>query len=111
MGMRKHDALPQPDSMIRERDRAEVDGNTPADYPLLARCESCHREIKIEAALGTGWKHTAAPRPPRGDEIAKLTEIADLYGGIAQLLQARAEAKACGGPIPQGDEGSDTAHE
>jgi hypothetical protein len=39
MGMRKHDALPQPDSMIRQRDGESVDGNTPADYPLLASTE------------------------------------------------------------------------
>ena len=62
--MRKHRAEPRPDSMIRERDRAKADGDRPADdYPLLARCESCRREIRIEA--GSGWKHTAAPRPPR----------------------------------------------
>jgi hypothetical protein len=94
MGMRKHDALPQPDSMIRQRDRTPVDGNTPADYPLLARCESCHREIRIDAAIGSkGWKHTAAPRPPRdrSDEIAKLEEFRDLYGEIAERLQSRPE--------------------
>ena len=49
--MNKHDAEPMPGSMVRERDRAEADGNTPAHYPLLARCQSCHREIRIEAAL------------------------------------------------------------
>jgi hypothetical protein len=39
--MRKHDALPQQEgSLLREHDRAEVDGETPADYPLLARCKS-----------------------------------------------------------------------
>src|SRR5450756_169133 len=89
MGMRKHDAEPMPDTMIRESDRAESDGNTPAHYPLLARCESCHREIRIEAALGIGWKHTAAPRPPRAGDIAKLTEIAGLYAGMVQQLQSR----------------------
>jgi hypothetical protein len=92
MGMRRHDALPMPDSMIRERDQEPADGNTPADYPLLGRCESCHREIRIEAAMGSvGWKHTAAPRPPRdrADEVAKLTEIAELYGEIAERLQER----------------------
>jgi hypothetical protein len=67
--MTKHDALPAQGSMIRERDRTPVDGNTPADYPLLARCTSCHREIRIEAAIGaTGWQHTAAARPPRAAE-------------------------------------------
>jgi hypothetical protein len=65
MGMRKHDAMPTVDTMIRGRDREPADGNVPADYPLFASCESCHREIRIEAALGSGWKHTAAPRPPR----------------------------------------------
>jgi hypothetical protein len=64
MGMRKHDAMPEEGTLIRERDRAEVDGNTPADYPLLARCHSCHRVIRIDAAFGSlGWMHTAAPRP------------------------------------------------
>jgi hypothetical protein len=65
VGMRKHDALPQQGTMRRESDSASVDGNTPADYPLLGRCDACHREIRIEAAMGSGWKHTAAPRPPR----------------------------------------------
>jgi hypothetical protein len=88
MGMTKHDALPQQGSLLREHDRAEGDGRTPADYPLLARCKSCHREIRIDAYLGSGWKHTAAPRPPRdrADEIARLTEVADLYGEIAERL-------------------------
>jgi hypothetical protein len=96
MGMRKHDALSEPDSMIRERDREPADGNTPADYPLLGRCESCHREIRIEAAMGSGWKHTAAPRPPRdrADEVAKLEEFRDLYGEIAERLQERAPRAA-----------------
>jgi hypothetical protein len=75
VGMRKHDAMPVPGSMIRERDRATVDGNVPADYPLLARCESCRREIRITAALGTGWKHTAAPRPPRELPVELPVEI------------------------------------
>ncbi len=65
MGMRKHDAQPTPDTMTRERDHAPVDGSTPDDRPLLARCQSCRREIRIAAAPGSVWKHTAAPRPPR----------------------------------------------
>jgi hypothetical protein len=92
MSMRRHDALPITDTMVRECDRSPVDGNTPADYPLLARCESCHREIRIEAALGSGgWKHTAAPRPPRDrpDEIAKLEEFRDLYADLAERLANR----------------------
>ena len=64
MGMRKHDAQPTPDTMTRERDRAPVDGTTPDDRPLLARCQSCRRQIRIAAAPGSAWKHTAA-RPPR----------------------------------------------
>jgi hypothetical protein len=90
VGMRKHDALPEPDSMIRERDKEPADGNTPADYPLLARCESCHREIRADIVDGRyAWKHTAAPRPPRdrADEVAKLEEFRDLYGEIAERLQ------------------------
>jgi hypothetical protein len=75
MGMRKHQAEPQPKSMIRERDRAPMDGNTPADYPLLARCDGCHREIRIDAALGEGWKHTAVPRlPTRVPEFREHTQ-------------------------------------
>jgi hypothetical protein len=89
--MRKHDALPMPDSTIREHDRTPVDGNTPADYPLLARCQSCHREIRIETALGNAWKHTAAPRPPRADEVAKLEESRELYGEIVERLRSRSE--------------------
>lgn len=75
VGMRKHDAEPQQDTMIRERDREPADGNTPADYPLIARCESCHREIRVEAALGSGWKHTAAPRPPRAANSDAVLEL------------------------------------
>jgi hypothetical protein len=93
--MNKHSAEPMTGSVIRESDRAESDGNTPAHYPLLARCESCHREIRIEAALGKGWKHTAAPRPPRprADDIAALTEVADLYAGMVRRLEERAASR------------------
>jgi hypothetical protein len=96
MGMYRHDALPESGTMTRESDGESVDGNTPADYPLLARCDSCHREIRIDAALGKGWRHTAAPRPPRdrSDEIAMLEEFRDLYGEIAERLQSRPELPA-----------------
>lgn len=91
MGMRKHDAQPIADTVIRETDRIPVDGNFPADYPLLGRCESCHREIRIESAIASGWKHTAAPRPPRdrADEIETLTEVTELYAEMVQRLQTR----------------------
>jgi hypothetical protein len=94
MGMRKHDALPKLDGeegLLRERDREPVDGKTPADYPLLARCQSCNREIRIESYLGSGWKHTAAPRPPKTDpdEIAVLERSRDLYGEVARRLEER----------------------
>lgn len=89
VGMTKHDAQPILESMIRERDGSVVDGNTPADYPMLARCKSCKRQIRIQAAIGSGWKHTAAPRPPREDETAKLTEVAEMYDDMVQRLQKR----------------------
>ncbi len=66
MGMRKHDAQPTPDTMTRERDHAPVDGSTPDDRPLLARCQSCRRQIRIAAAPGSVWKHTAPPRGTTG---------------------------------------------
>lgn len=88
--MYRHHAMPTPGSMIRDGDRQPVDGNTPADYPLLARCKSCNREIRIEAAVGSGWMH-AKPSSARdhADEIEKLTEVADLYGNMVQRLQRR----------------------
>jgi hypothetical protein len=94
MGMRKHDALPKTDGVLRERDRAPVDGKTSADYPLLGRCQSCNREIRIESYLGSGWKHTAAPRPPRPDDIAVLEKSAELYGALTQKLEERASQRA-----------------
>jgi hypothetical protein len=63
--MSMHNATPIPDTVIRERDHEHADGNTPADYPLLARCGSCHREIRIEVAMGSGWEHTFASGSPR----------------------------------------------
>lgn len=95
MGMRKHDALPKTDGeegLLRERDREPVDGKTPADYPLLAHCQSCNCEIRIESYLGSGWKHTAAPRPPKTDrdEIAVLERSRDLYGEVVRRLEERA---------------------
>jgi hypothetical protein len=76
VGMRKHDATPRQGTMIRERDRAPADSGTPGDYPLVARCESCDREIRIEAATPRirrgGWRHTAAPRPPRVAELCPV---------------------------------------
>ncbi len=66
MGMRKHDAQPTPDTMTRERDHAPVDGTTPDDRPLLARCQSCRRQIRIAADPGSVWKHTAAPAAAPG---------------------------------------------
>jgi hypothetical protein len=64
MGMYKHEALPERDSKTRERDGKQVSGTTPSDYPLLAKCRSCHRQIRAENALFADWKHTAAPRIP-----------------------------------------------
>jgi hypothetical protein len=66
MGMYKHQALPQRDTKTRASDGTQVSGTTPADYLLLARCQSCRRQIKAENALDADWKHTAAPRAPTG---------------------------------------------
>lgn len=64
MGMYKHEALPESDSKTRESDGKKVSGTTPADYPLLGKCEHCHREIRAENALFADWKHTAPARMP-----------------------------------------------
>ena len=64
MGMYKHQALPEPGSKTRHSDGQQASGTTPADYPLLATCQHCHRQIRAENAPPAGWKHTAAPRTP-----------------------------------------------
>jgi hypothetical protein len=64
MGMYRHDALPKPGSVTRESDGATVDGSTPADYPLLATCGPCNRQIRITASQGTDWKHVRTPVTP-----------------------------------------------
>jgi hypothetical protein len=71
VGPQKHDALPKRHTMRRERDGAVIDGNTPADYPLLALCGSCHREIRIETYLGSGWEHIATPAPRTAGTITR----------------------------------------
>jgi hypothetical protein len=63
MGMYRHDATPKPGTLRSEADRQPTDGRTPARYPLIATCTSCHRRIRLKAYQGEGWKHTAAPRP------------------------------------------------
>jgi hypothetical protein len=64
MGMYKHQALPEPDTKTRASDGTQATGTNAADYPLLARCRSCRRQIKAENALDADWKHTAATRTP-----------------------------------------------
>jgi hypothetical protein len=53
-----HEIIPQIGSARRERDGEPAQITSPTDYPILAVCLTCHREIRCDGWLMGEWRHT-----------------------------------------------------
>jgi hypothetical protein len=57
-----HEIVPQPGTARRVRDGEPAQITRPTDYPILAVCLTCHREICCAGWLLGEWYH-AEPEP------------------------------------------------
>jgi hypothetical protein len=52
-----HEVLPEPGTARRVRDGQPARLTRPSDYPCVAVCKTCHREIRCERWLRAEWHH------------------------------------------------------